>query len=322
MLTPMSRPLPRLFVSILLGAALTACGGGGGSDSNSAASLAVVQDAGTASAGLDRFNYWRNELGLSVLKTQPQLTIAAQGHSDYQATNGLISHYQDPGTPGFTGECLGDSNTEARCAPAKVSRLEHAGYQLAPTYAFGEVISRTASTDGSAAADALIAAIYHRFVIFEPMFNEVGVGAARRGNGSTYFTTNFAVNGLAGAGLASTASVVYPFNGQTGVPRNFFSDQERPDPVASRNEVGYPISLHANISGSPVTVTQFTIRPQGGANMPVEQLWNAVDSDTPTSAAAIVPLDVLAPNTQYVVQFQGTVSGQAVNRTWSFTTGS
>jgi uncharacterized protein YkwD len=313
--------VPRLLASLLLSTALVGCGGGG---DDSSASAVAIQQAATADAGLARFNFWRAQLGLTALTRHAQLDQAAQGHSDYQAVNATISHFQTPGNRGFTGECLHDITGSTQCAPSKVSRIDASGYQFTQgSYAFGEVISRTSSSNGSAAADALIAAIYHRFVIFEPMFKQVGTAAAAVAGGPTYFTTNFTADGL-DTGLGLGAAVVYPLANQTDVPRNFFSDQEVPDPVPNRNEVGYPISLHADIwsgAATDVTVTSFEVRPQGGTNLPVQQLWRAVDPATPRSVAAIVPLDVLAANTVYEVAFTGTVAGNPVVRNWSFTTG-
>lgn len=332
----------------LLATVLAGCGGGGGGSADGDASVSATaaastverQDA-TAADGLARFNYWRAQLGMTALVREGRLDIAAQGHSDYQAINRVISHFQTPDTPGFTGECMGDSNSNPRCAPVKVSRLEQAGYAFTqPAYAFGEVISRTASTSGTAAAESLIAAIYHRFVIFEPMFKHAGAGGASLPGGSTYFTTNFTADGL-DTGLGRGNFAVYPLNGQVNVTRNFYSDQEVPDPVPDLNEVGYPISVHADIFYTPpgqpgrsveVIVQTFDVRPLGGANLPVQQLWYGVDPNTPSSVASIVPRDVLAANTTYEVSFtgtwrirdgNGTVLDQVpMNRSWTFTTGS
>ena len=38
------------------------------------------------------------------------------------------------------------------------------------------------------------------------------------------------------------------------------------------------------------------------------------------SVAAIIPIDVLQPQTDYDVRFTGTVDNVAVNRSWSFRT--
>jgi uncharacterized protein YkwD len=296
---------------------LAACGGGGDSNGNStvsqSAATAATQDPGapqatgnTASDGLAWFNYRRQQIGLTPLYRNALIDAAAQGHSDYQKLNNVITHVQTPGKPGFTGVQVND-------------RLVAAGYILPKDdYAFGEVISSTSSTSGFTAAEDLIAAIYHRFLILEPMFREAGAGAATVPGGSTYFTTNFAVIGLNG-GLKAGTVVSYPYPGQQRVPPNFFSDNESPDPVPNRNEVGYPISVHGNIVSTLLT-TSFSVRPRGGAPLAVQLLTNAGDTHTPTSAAAIIPLNRLASATTYDVDFTGSIDGAPITRSWSFTT--
>ena len=64
-------------------------------------------------------------------------------------------------------------------------------------------------------AEELITAIYHRFVIFEPIFKELGSGAATTSAGYTYFTTDFAANNGYGAGISGL--VVWPYSGQVSV---------------------------------------------------------------------------------------------------------
>ncbi|NEX63585.1 CAP domain-containing protein [Noviherbaspirillum galbum] len=325
--------MPMLLATLLL----AACGGGGNgtassttdsSASNAAAAsqttpaTTATTEAGapaltgdTATDGYNWFNFRRQQLGLAAFSRNAKIDSAALGHSNYQKVNNVITHEQTPGLPAFTGRYVND-------------RLVAAGFTLpSDNYAYGEVISSTSDTSGVKAAEDLIAAIYHRFLIFEPMFKQAGSGAATVNNGLTYFTTNFATIGLNG-GLASGTVVTYPFNGQQRVPLNFFSDNESPDPVASRNEVGYPISVHANITGS-VRVTSFTVSPRGGSALPAQLLvgvansqvsGQTVDVHTPTSAAAIIPLDRLAAGTTYDVQFRGIVDGTSVTRNWSFTT--
>jgi hypothetical protein len=112
--------------------------------------------------------------------------------------------------------------------------------------------------------------------------------------------------------------VVWPFNGQAQVTPNFMSNSEQPDPVPDRNEVGYPISVHANID-APVTVQTFTVRPRGGANLQVLAV-SPSGSATQRTAAAIIPLAPLRAATTYDVSFAGTVNGAPVSRDWSFTT--
>ncbi len=208
--------------------------------------------------------------------------------------------------PGFTGTTL-------------INRLNAAGYTFTQgSHAYGEVIAASGDPSGFNAADDLITAIYHRFVIFEPMFLEAGTGSATVPNGYTYFTAKFAANGL-GPGLGQGNLVTYPAPNQERIPTIFYSDRESPDPVPNQNETGYPVSIHADIT-TTVTVQSFTLQARNGAPLTVRLLSRPLDANTPNSAAAIVPLAVLSSQTTYDVQFIGTVGGTPVNRSWSFTT--
>ena len=310
-----------LLPTLLLTLVLSACGGAGSSggsssnNGNSSSTLPLTQEPGapvfqgnTASDGLNWFNFRRQQVGLPPLTRNVRIDAAAQAHSDYQRLNNTITHTQTAGRAGFTGEDL-------------LTRLNQAGYTFSPrtAYAYGEVISSTGDASGFYMAEELVAAIYHRFVIFEPSFKEAGGGSAVSGNGTFYFTTNFAANNGYGPGLGTGKIATYPFANQERVPAVFNSDYESPDPVAGQNEVGYPISVHADIS-SALVVQNFSVKPRAGANLPVKLLTNQTDRETPRSAAAIVPLVVLSSNTLYDVEFVGTADGVAVQRNWSFRT--
>lgn len=297
--------------------ALVACGGGGGGSTPSAGSSSssvLPSDANApaltndiATDGRNWINYRRAQVGMSVLSHNTIIDIAAQGHSEYQRTNNTVTHVQTVGMPGFTGV-------------TELDRLTAAGYVFAnASHAYGEVISATQGQNGAYMAEQLITAIYHRFVIFEPVFKEIGTGAATTSSGYSYFTADFTANNGYGPGLPAGSIAVWPYNGQTQVPVNFFSDYESPDPVPNLNEVGYPISVHANIS-STVTVQSFSVRPRGGSDLSVRLLTHATDTETVQSGAAIIPLAKLASGTTYDVSFSGAVDGMPVSRSWSFTT--
>jgi len=309
----------RLPLAALLSAALlAACGGG--SDYSAATAPApttppVTQEPGapvttgnTATDGYNWFNYRRAQVGLSTLARNSLLDAAAQGHADYQRLNRVITHQQTPGQPGFTGVALLD-------------RLRAAGYPLGGNYAAGEVISATTDTSGFYQAEELITAIYHRFVIFEPKFREMGTGASTTSSGYTYFTADMATHNGFGVGLGKGQTVTYPKNGQTQVPTSFDSDTESPDPVPNLNRVGYPVSIHSDIDTTlGIKVTSFTIRPRGGVQLNTRLLSSTTDEHTSMQSAAIVPLTTLLANTTYDVSFVGTVDGIAVTKNWSFTT--
>jgi len=222
--------------------------------------------------------------------------------------NGTITHDEIAGRRGFTGVSVLD-------------RLRAVQYPIpASNYAYGEVISSTPDTNGINAAEDLIAAIYHRFVIFEPKFLEAGAASATGGSGYTYFTTDFATRTLSRNGLGTGKLLVYPFSNQQNLPTVFYSDQEQPDPVPDRNEVGYPVSVHADIT-STIAVQSFTINPRGGAALATKLLRKENDAEiSEPSVAAIIPLAVLQPQTLYDVRFTGSVDNVPVNLSWSFTT--
>jgi len=309
--------------------ALVACGGGASGNGNAvgASDMNAIPSTGTIGQGQDNaapkltnntavdgrvwLNYRRAQIGLPTLTENTMIDQAAQRHSDYQRVNG-ITHVEDPAKQGFTGTTLD-------------KRMVAAGYTFHGANAIGEVIAASTSTSGFYNAEQLITAIYHRFVIFEPVFKEIGTGAAMGASATayTYFTADMAANNGLGQGLARGTVVTWPFSGQTEVTPNFFSDQEEPDPVDGVNEVGYPISVHANMS-STLSVQSFTVHPHGGANLSVKQIGNqttnAQGQAVAPTAVAIVPLAPLAAKTTYDVSFNGTVDGAAVSKSWSFTT--
>lgn len=299
---------------LVAGWALLSCGGG--SDPPPAAPVSQLpQEPGAPSLsgnipadGFNWINYRRVQAGMPAVAHNALLDQAAQGHSNYQNANGAVGHEQVAGRPGFTGARL-------------IDRLGAVGYTFTSSnFAYGEVISAASSNTGFYMAEELITAIFHRFVIFEPTFKEAGTGAATSASGYIYFTSDFAARNGYGPGIGRGKLVNWPFDGQTAVPINFFSDYEAPDPVPNANEVGYPVSVHADID-VVLGVQSFTIRPRGGAELAVQLLKGSAGSATPPqSAAAIVPLAVLRAKTVYEVSFSGTVDGSAITRNWSFTT--
>lgn len=300
--------------ALLVAGLLSACGGGGGGGTDATPTTPIAAPA-IATEGFDWINTRREQMGLTRLARNAALDTATAAHSNYLAVNGPDKdtqnradlHKETLGKSGFTGENLGP-------------RLTKAGYTLPQAGDFAyEVIASAGETSGSVLAEELITAIYHRFSIFEPMLKEAGAGASITRAGTTYFTNNLgAVNGR-GAGLAAETGVAV-FPSQTNVPPSFASDTEDPDPFpeAGVNLVGFPISVHANLSNALV-VDLFEVRPQGGTDLNVRRLMPNTEH-VPNSAAAIIPISPLAAKTTYEVRFSGKVNGNTFNKNWSFTT--
>lgn len=325
----------RSLVSILLAGLLVAsCGGG----DNGAASSSAGSTASTASEGFAQINFRRASAGIPPLNFSSEITRAAQSHSDYQRINGPfqedggsspITHAETPGKPNFTG------------VEACPDRITAAGYVLDPAqgYGCGEVISALSDSSGVTAAEELIAAVYHRFIVLQPSFRDAGAGAALSSDGRfAIFTQNFAVRGSF-AGLGSGNFAVYPFHGQTVVPTSFNHSTEMPDPLPPSmfpefvdKAVGYPVSVHADLD-QRIDVTTFTLRQQANSTLMNARLLSAAtDVETQSFSAAIVPFQQLSPGTSYVAEFSGTICSRSfetdqcvsapvpVARTWSFTT--
>jgi uncharacterized protein YkwD len=315
-----THPAKGVIAACIAALALAACGGGG-SDSGSAGSSAAGTFTGfsgldasapvltnnIATDGFNWINYRRAQAGVGVLARNSMLDRSAQAHSDYQRLNSTVTHSEDPAKPGFTGATVD-------------ARVQAAGYTLVRDYASGEIIAATNNSSGFYMAEELVTAIYHRFVMLEPLFKDMGSGAATGSDSYNYFTTNLGATRGYSAGLPSHTIVTWPVNGQTGVQTTFASNFEEPDPVPDVDYVGYPISIHANLTET-VSVQSFTVRPRGGAELARRLLVKGQDANTTmSSVAAIVPIAPLAANTTYDVSFSGTVGGAAVSKTWSFTT--
>jgi uncharacterized protein YkwD len=312
-------PLQRLPISIsalLVTALLAACGGGGGTGTVTPTTpVAVVPGApalsgNTATDGFNWFNFRRGQLSLAPLTRNAAIDLAAQNHSNYMLLNTAKPdsslHTETVGKAGFTGVGM-----QARLAAAAYDQPQQGYYG-------GEVIAASSIPGGDVLAEELITAIYHRFDIFDPTIKEAGSGATITASGLTYFTTNFAARGGNGPGVGAGKIAAYPFSGQTNVLTFFMSNTETPDPVPETDEVGYPISVHAD-HGSPIVVSAFTVNARGGSPLPVKSILPG-SAFTPVSAAAIVPMARLSAKTVYDVNFSGKVNGIAVNQSWSFTT--
>lgn len=251
-----------------------------------------------------QINLRRTQIGLPTVAQNALVDTAALGHSKYLATNNLTGHFQSSSQfpSGFTGTDPG-------------ARLTAAGY---PYKAYSEVIAFGPSS-GVTAIENLIQAIYHRFGIFSTNVDEVGVGYSDAHPTYKYVVTaDFAAKSSTVAQPSSWVGV-YPIDGQTNVPVDFFTDEESPDPVAEANRVGYAASLHID-GNRTLTTTSFTLTNAAGTVLNTKLLSNSSDSNTPKSVASIIPLSVLDYGATYTAKFVGSANGTALSKTWSFTT--
>jgi hypothetical protein len=125
--------------------------------------------------------------------------------------------------------------------------------------------------------------------------------------------------------VPASAIVVYPYDGQTGVPPAF-SGLEGPAPPAPAG--GWPSSYPINIYAQGLKVTSHVLTKDGDST-PIDHLW--LDSSSSQISAGLKGYFVDTAflygaafdlSTKYRVKIVGTHTGGALNVEWTFTTGS
>src|SRR5207344_284649 len=140
-----------------------------------------------------------------------------------------------------------------------------------------------------------INSVWHRLPVLNPWVTELGYGGANRCD-----TIDFA----RGTPMPNETVVVYPYDGQTGVPTSFDGSHEGPQPPAP--STGWP-------SGSPITVwaksinlTSHTVMVDGDTtDMPQVYLTSA-DSGFLRDDVMIYTNAPFAAGTKYRVSIAGT----------------
>ena len=259
---------------------------------------------------LERVNHHRALAGVAPVTPEMRLLRAAQSHASYLNSTGQAGHFEAERTDSYyTGR-------------TPFQRISAAGYDYAVA---GEVVGSLSSADPATAIDALIAAIYHRFVILSSDFTHAGLGvASRRVQGSDVLDVTVDFGSLTVPPVRPpSALTLYPVPGQQGVPLDFDPAYESPNPMPGHTLVGYPISIQVD-DPYTLTVHSFGLHPVTsstlGAALAAKLLTHANDPETDASAAALIPLAPLSPSTTYEVVFSGAVSGSGVSRNWRFTT--
>jgi hypothetical protein len=284
----------------LLALAAAACGGW------AHAQAAPSAGAPAAQAVLERVNYHRGLAGVPRLAAAPALHATAQGHAQYMADLGQLSHAQSERTsPHYTGATLEE-------------RLRQTGAAFSRT---GEAIGLTSRDNPAAVVDDLMSTIYHRLLLLAPDFASGGAGVARGEVDGTQVV--FVAIDLAGANSARTPSPVvttYPADLQDGIPADFEPASETPNPMPALERVGQPVTVQAG-QDAPLVVERFRLVRVGSSEpLDAKLLTRSSDMQMPEWAAALVPLQPLQRGAEYEASFSGSIAGAAVKRTWRFRT--
>ncbi|MBP1153651.1 MULTISPECIES: stalk domain-containing protein [unclassified Paenibacillus] len=235
---------------------------------------------------LAHLNRVRGVLGLQPVRLNPYITKAAENHANYivindTAADGLSTHDETPGNPGFTGESPTD-------------RVRAAG----GSQVVSEIINFTSNP--AQAIESWMTTAYHRSPLTDPNADEFGIGIA---------DGNVVLNMSAKTGNNEIS--VYPYDGQTDVGVTFYGASEIPNPLKQFHveKSGFIISFQPpfHVDGIKATVTDGR-----GVKVPVYFEY--------AGAWFLYPVYPLAYDEQYTVSVDYDVNGATQNKTWSFRT--
>jgi hypothetical protein len=259
-----------------------------------------------ATAALAAVNAARVPAGSGCDNLILTLDMSALNHCNYYAMNKANmmcvsnAHLEVMSCMGFTGADPG-------------TRMKAAGYT---SRGGGSEVMAFVDSPASSVAQ-WINTVFHRIPILDPWTVEMGYG-----NATGCDTIDF------GKGTPTTpadAMVVYPYNGQTGVPTTFNGSREGPMPPAP--STGWPSSSPVNIYAQGLTVTEHVITLDGDTT-PIAHVWLDAATNTDTSIASFLRSTAFlyantpfAANTKYHVHMAGMHTGGAFNLEWTFTTG-
>jgi uncharacterized protein YkwD len=355
----MKKNIAALFPVVIL----SACIGGnstsntaGTSTANSTQNQTTTQTPASASNTtlLAYLNSLRTLAGEPSYVINSQLTVSSTAHSNYQLTNNVMSHNEDPAKAGFTG-----------LAPA--DRTKAAGYLITGV---SEDISYDKDT-GEALLDELMTAVYHRMGLLDFDKDEIGFGFVKNTkttNGTLWsaLTTNSGLkpfNDLCATGgdvissgtyylcndnatkvssthydqwlaslrVQSSDLIVWPPAGST-VPPYFY--EESPDPLPTCSVSGNPVSVQVN----PAKISQIILdyaslvlkEKVSGATVPIFSTLSNVSAQPDPLASqllnitkpwiAVFPTLRLNWGMTYQASINYTNSGVAQTKTWEFST--
>lgn len=252
-------------------------------------------------AALQAANDYRERLGLPPFQVHPSLMLAAEEHANYLEENGLLSHYQEPGKPRFTGRTVEE-------------RAQRAGY----FQGVAEDISQQAEKDPAVAVDGLFDAPYHRIPLMFPHASDWGYGQK-----GLYHVVNVGI-----VPMEKFKVVHYPVDGEKGVPMQW-QGNEIPDPLRLHAgvtwPVGYPIVIGAfGDRVKEVRLSQAVLRDGEGREQAL--YINTPETDEHLKQELIlIPVKPLKPNMHYQVRVEWVAvendgREHPLNTVWSFQT--
>jgi uncharacterized protein YkwD len=251
-----------------------------------------------AAEALEIVNAARLPAGAGCATMIPEINEAAQNHCDYYAANAgndmctANPHNEVMSCTGFTGEGPGD-------------RVQAAGYTGRGS---SEVMAF--ANDPARAIGQWINSVWHRIPILDPWTTHLGYGGADNCD-----TIDFG----RGTPAPDDTVVLWPYEGQTGLPTTFDGSHEGPEPPEP--PTGWPSATPITVYAQDLTVTEHVLTVDGDS-APIDHVWlTSADSNFLRSSIMMYANAPFTPNTTYRVKITGTYVGGALMREWTFTTG-
>ncbi|CAH1059339.1 CAP domain-containing protein [Paenibacillus pseudetheri] len=250
--------------------------------------------------GLQFLNEVRTRAGIPPVQLNAAITKAAISHAEFYNANqadlpGLNAHSEISGNPGYTGQSV-------------MARMKAAGWVSgAQGYATGEVM-HFQQKSSKAAIQGWLDTAYHRDIILDPRYTEIGIGLA----------LGTAVLDAGGPGKTQPVGggiSVYPYDQQTDVPVGFYGN-EMPNPL-KQFDVDYSGYIISAATDKDMISHKAVITDEKGIEIPYHEEFKGDDT------LFIYPKSILKGNHKYTVSLEYQAEGALDTQTkvWSFTTG-
>jgi uncharacterized protein YkwD len=298
--------------------------------------LSTTVKSTTYTAGSDKqvafqaLNAARLQGGFGTVAQNVSLDEEAQNQADfivanYSVTDGLggaqlnfaalvalqpdgyeTGHIQLSNLPGYTGYTPWD-------------RAQHFGY---PSMNVSESAMFGGKGDnyGAQCVGGLLTSPGHRELLLDPRFRDVGVGMATVSlpqlaglteyDADCFIATAAESMSYGASGMATAPDgwvAIFPADGST---------------VSTTDSHGHGFAPSVTVDSKlTLNVTSFKITDASGKTVATTLNVDALNAANFKNWAFATPNTVLQPNTTYTVNFQGSAGGNAIAKTWSFTTG-
>lgn len=290
--------------------------------------------------GVREVNGVRRSAGMIALKNNYELSRSAYHHAKYLGRLRRKGHGERPGSAYYTGR-----------TPSE--RMVRAGY---PSRAGVENISYGDSSYAHSVR-VLMSTLYHRLAFLDFRVDEMGSSeyGNRRGRIYVYdlassalaklcrrsgsvgsgryvygicadpkkrISQNAFARALAGVEGRNPRVVLYPPSGARHVPLRFI--RETPDPIPGVYGAGYPVTVQLNpATYHRATLKKFRLYDARGKRLKAKVLSGKSDPHHKLLPGdfALIPLQKLAPESRYRVEFEASTDRGSVRKSWSFRTG-